>query len=88
MGPGRVCVSLRHTMGEVVCARFGLIPLVAREIEWLLIPNSEICDNQFESVAHGFCRGDIKNCLFLSRLNVYIAKEVWKSVVGRSFVRN
>ena len=40
------------------------------------------------SNAHGFCRGDIKNCLFVSRLNVYIAKEVRKLVVVRSFVQN
>ena len=53
-----------------------------------MVANSEICDNQFESVAHGFCRGDIKNCSFLSRLNGYIAKEVRKSVELRSFVRN
>ena len=40
------------------------------------------------SRAHGFCRGDIKNRSFLSRLNVYIAKEVRKLVVVRSFVQN
>ena len=38
------------------------------------------------SNAHGFCRGDIKNRLFVSKLNVYIPKEVRNLVELRSFV--